>query len=114
MSQYSYFTKKQANIIYRAYKLGELQVSKKMISKMYNIVNTVWDDLCYEDKNLRFCLEDAIKWYLEGNVEFAQSCIDGKRPEYKIVRYDKRIATDEDWWCEPGEVIEEPVYDYVI
>lgn len=112
MRQFSYstFTKKQAGIIYAAVKRGELSATKATISKMYDLVGANMLDAC--GRELRGSFERCVGHIVEGRMELAQAELDGKRTRLErfVERVEKRIATDEDWFHEPGEEIEEEVW----
>ena len=107
---YSVFTKKQAGIVYAALKRGELNASKATISKMYDLVGR--NSLDNGELQMRGSFERCVGHIVEGRMELAQAELDGKRTRLErfVERIEKRIATDEDWFYEPGEVIEDVVW----
>ena len=108
---YSTFTKKQAGIVYAAVKRGELDATKATISKIYDLVGANVLDTC--ERELRGSFERCVVHIVEGRMEMAQAELDGKRTkkERVLVRVEKRIATEDDWFYEVGEEIEEEVYE---
>ena len=110
---YSYFTRKQANILYGAIKRGELYADKGTIKDMYDIVGISDDYLSLDDRIFRGHLERAISHYLEGRPEYAQEELNGNivKKEYVQVGTTKRVATEDDWFEELGSIIEEPIHE---
>lgn len=109
---YSYFTKKQANVIYSNFKRGNVTLTKKQSKMLYDLVgrNERFAPMTRAEREARHSFEDAIKCILEGNFELAQACINGG---YLVETYEEvyRVATEADcennWFLEVGEVIEE-------
>lgn len=112
---YSYFTKKQAGIVYAAIKRGELSASKKAVADMYDLVGK--NMLDYDEQVLRGSFERCVGHIVEGRMEFAQAELDGKRTriERVLVGYEEHVADPEnndwDWFFEPGEIIRDEVYE---
>lgn len=108
---YSTFTRKQADIVYAAVKRGELSASKSVISKMYDLVGANMLDA--DERQMRGSFERCVCHIVEGRMELAQAELDGRRTrlERVLVAIERRVATDEDWFYEPGEEIEEEVYE---
>ena len=106
---YSHFTKKQANIIYAAVKRGELEMGKKDINRMYNLVGA--NTLDNDERKFRGHLERCISQLLEGRTEYAQAELDGNTVRWveEVVGYAERVATEDDWFDEPGSIIREEV-----
>lgn len=115
---YSYFTKKQANILYSAYKQGKVKLSKKFINDMYNLVSIPDANLSLNDKIFRNHCENAIDHILNGRLDLAQYEIDGfsVHKKYVVVDTIEREATEDDWFYDIGEIISEDVKEprYVV
>ena len=107
---YSTFTKKQAGIVYASIKRGELSATKQTVSKMYNLVGR--NMLDNDELDMRCSFERCVKHIIEGRMELAQAELDGKRTELEryVERIEKRKATEDDWFYEVGEEIEETVW----
>lgn len=113
---YSTFTKKQANALYSAVKRGELEMDGKNIKRMYDLVgkNTLDTGECI----FRGQLESAIRHLFSNRIECAQARLDGKKvEEVRVIDgYTECVATEDDWFEEPGSIIREEIahYEWVI
>ena len=107
---YSTFTKKQAGIVYAAIKRGELNASKATVNEMYALVGQ--NALSTEEAVKRGSFERCVGHIMNDRMELAQAELDGKRTELEryVERVEKRIATEDDWFYEIGEEIEEEVW----
>ena len=101
---YSYFTRRQADIIYAAWKQGRVNLDRSRIRDIYGIVGK--RELSHEESRLEVQAENAVRWLIEDEDEYAQACLDGF---YVIEQYRPvtRIATEEDFFYEIGEEYEE-------
>lgn len=106
---YSTFTKKQANVLYSAVKRGELEMGKKDIKRMYDLVGKNMLDT--DERGFRGQLESAIRHLLDGRIECAQARLDGRKVEKVEVidGYTERVATEDDWFEELGSIIREEI-----
>lgn len=68
-------TKKQVNVIWGAWKRGEVQVEKGRIDMMYRMVENQGRDGSYTDRMNR-AIRGAIDAIFKGDLEKAQECID--------------------------------------
>lgn len=75
--QMSRFSKKQAGVIYRAFKSGEIKMEQEDASRMYDLVNN-GDQVDYngEDNRAIQQLKLAIDAIFENDIEKAQKHID--------------------------------------
>lgn len=107
---YSTFTRKQANVVYSAIKRGELSASKSTVSKMYDLVDR--NALDNVECQMRGSFERCVGHIVEGRIELAQAELDGKRTRLErfVERIEKRTATEDDFFYEPGEEIDEEVW----
>lgn len=109
---YSYFTKKQANIIYSAFKRGNVTLTKKQSKMLYDLIgrNERFSPMSMAERQARHSFEDAVKCILDGKFELAQACIDGGYlvEEFEEVSY---VATEADCknncFLEIGEIVKE-------
>lgn len=112
---YQSLTRKQAGVVYRAYKSGAVKADKAAMSSMYRLVNL--QERTPEETRDMFRFIDACGYILEGDYEKAQARLDGKHIYLMVVAMQTRIATeadaDERWFddVEPGDVIEEEVWE---
>ena len=108
---YSYMTRKQAGIVYAAVKRGELRAAKKTIGRMYDLVGATELDTASRVERGHF--ERCVGHIIDGRMELAQAELDGRttRRERVLVGTTVRIATEDDWFYEVGEEIEENVYE---
>lgn len=67
---YRYLTKKQANVIYAAYKCGDVTMSKATINKMYRMVGVADENYGHFDM--------ACDHIINGRLDMAQAELDGK------------------------------------
>jgi len=113
MGGYDYFTRKQANILYGAIKRGELYADKGTIKDMYDIVDRRSYSLSLSDRIFRGHLERALDHYLNKRPEYAQEELNGNivRLEHVKIGTETREATEDDWFYEPGELIEDDIYE---
>lgn len=72
-NDYTCFTRKQANILYTNVKRGKINMTRKDISNMYNIVG-VRD--CNDDR--RYIYERVISAIFDDKFDIAQSILDGE------------------------------------
>ena len=67
---FAYFTRKQANIIYRAYKTGRVKMTRKQTSEMYDMV---------EDTEADYTLYQRVCGFIcEGKDNLAQALLNGR------------------------------------
>lgn len=99
---YTYVTRKQANIIYAAIKRGELHATKKFINRLYDSVERT-------NSGMDSRVNGIIDYLFKGNIEFAQALIDGKyiNETRTLVHDGYRPATENDLFWSVGEMIEE-------
>lgn len=105
---YKYLTKKQANIIYKYYMGGQINVSREFIDQMYKLVGI--STLEPKQVNFIYRVQDAISYLFEGNFKFAQARIDGCSIVEKTVIWDIKELTEDDInseypFGEVGEII---------
>lgn len=91
---YKYLTKKQANIIYKYYMGGQINVSREFIDQMYKLVGI--STLQPKQVNFIYRIEDAISYLFQGNFKFAQARIDGCSIVEKTVIWDIKELTEDD------------------
>lgn len=87
---FSYFTRKQAGIIYRAYKCGNVKMTRKQVNFMYDSVGDTDADT--------YGLKQAVGFIIDGQFDLAQACIDGREVrEVEVVdSITEHLVTQED------------------
>lgn len=76
---YSYFTRKQANCLYSAFKNGKLNMTKVQTKMLYDLVGKA--TLTVKEWEIRYQFEKALGWLFKNELEFAQAVLDGKTIE---------------------------------
>ena len=84
---YDYLTRKQVNVIYSAYKKGNVNMTKKQISAMYDLVNE--RERTVEENKHYLEFSDACNYICNNNYDFAQARIDGLTIKDVVVGYKK-------------------------
>lgn len=78
---YSYFTRKQANILYAATKRGELTIDRRTMSAIYDLVG----DTSREVYAFRSKAEQAIGFLFKDRADLAQAVLDGKTVDLRPI-----------------------------
>lgn len=78
MNAYQTFTRKQASVIYANVKRGTLTMSKKNVSRMYNLVNVQARFYCGDDDDFVYMLCNAINAITDGAMDVAQNILNGE------------------------------------
>ena len=108
---YEYLTKKQANVVYAAYKRGEVSMDEATINRMYGMVGVAGESFGH--------FSQACDHIINGRLEMAQAELDGKdtREVCVMVEVRKVVVTEEneeEWpFSEIGDVEEEEIYEWV-
>ena len=84
-ADYVKFTKKQANVVYAAYKRGDVKMTRKQVTHLYNCVGT--ND---------FKFSGVCSFICEGRLDLAQAILDGHKVEAYEVKTVVREELDED------------------
>lgn len=114
---YSYFTRKQANIIYSAYKQGKLDVKKSIMNKVYDIVGDRRDASVSGGLKViqfRFACERAIQAIFDGEYQIASEILQGKKWYKNSVEIGRKDPTEEDiMWADIWEIEPEgaPIFE---
>ena len=114
---YSYFTRKQANIIYCAYKQGKLDIKKSIMNKVYAIVGDRRDASVsggLEVIQFRFACERAIQAIFDGEYQIASEILQGKKWYKNSVEIGRKDPTEEDiMWADIWEIEPEgaPIFE---
>ena len=114
---YAYFTRKQANIIYSAYKQGKLDVKKSIINKVYAIVGDTRDCSVksgHEIIEFKFACERAIQAIFDGEYNIASEILQGKKWYKNSVEIGRKEPTEEDiMWATVWEIEPEgaPIFE---
>ena len=122
MNRYAYFTRKQAGIIYSAAKRGTMNVDRKAINRMYNLVECKYENLSYDERDFLCHMSEAIRHLFADRIELAQAEVDGKTVYSKphVVGRVHLVVTEDnydavvdniDLFAEVGDVIDEEVTD---
>ena len=96
---YAYFTRKQANVIYYAYKQGKLDIKKSIMNKVYAIVGDTRDSSVkggLEIIEFRFACERAIQAIFDGEYPIASEILQGKKWYKHSVEISRKDPTEED------------------
>lgn len=114
---YSYFTRKQASIIYSAYKQGKLDIKKSIVNKVYDIVGDRRDASVsggLEVIQFRFACERAIQAIFDGEYQIASEILQGKKWYKNSVEIGRKDPTEEDiMWADIWEIEPEgaPIFE---
>ena len=114
---YSYLTRKQANIIYSAYKQGKLDIKKSIVNKVYDIVGDTRDASVsggLEVIQFRFACERAIQAIFDGEYQIASEILQGKKWYKNSVEIGRKDPTEEDiMWATAFEIEPEgdPIFE---
>ena len=84
-ADFAVFTRKQANVVYAAYKRGEVKMTSKQVKHLYNCVGT--ND---------FTFASVCSFICEGMNELAQAILDGHKVEAYEVETVVREEIEED------------------
>ena len=90
---YATFTRKQANVIYTAFKRGELTMTRKQTSAMYDLVGK--QRVTEAEAKMRGMFERVIGFVFDGNIEMAQALLDGREVR-KVYETITKVYTEQD------------------
>jgi hypothetical protein len=85
---WAYFTRKQAGVIYAANKRGDIHMSRKQVSDMYD---TVGDPDAYDDD-----YRQMVRFICDNRYDLAQAVIDGKKVEWRTVYEERDFIVTQD------------------
>lgn len=111
--RYEYLTQKQANIVYAAYKRGDIELSGEFVREMYDCV----EDRSNETYEMMCRVQLLISLIMDNELELAQYVADGGWTGKMPVEVGRRPAEEEDCWFDDEEEIERkmsegiPVYE---
>ena len=108
---YQHLTKKQANVVYAAYKRGDVSMDKATINRMYRMVGVAGESFDHFSK--------ACDHIINGRLDMAQAELDGKRTRevYEVLEVRQVVVTEENWdewiFSELGDIEEEEIGEWV-
>ena len=91
MAGFNYFTRKQANIIYAAIKRGEINMAKRDVNRMYNLVGVRGFNLSVEDCEFLGKLDNVITAIFDSRLDVANGLLNGEKWRKEQVATDKVI-----------------------
>lgn len=115
---YKHVTRKQANIIYRAFKNGEIACDKKFIGMVYDFVDLRVHE--YDDIDFMLRVDEIVRFICKGRQDLAQAIIDGKTVSrryfitniYEVTK--EMVESGEHWFWHVGDIMTDKREEYVI
>lgn len=97
--RYEYLTQKQANIVYAAYKRGDIELTSEFIREMYDCVG----DRSNETYVMMCRVQLLVSLIMDNEFELAQYVADGGNAEKVPVEVGRRPAEEEECWFDNDE-----------